>query len=37
MEDDALALLKQEMEFDQIHLKVNVMHRMRTIIIAIGE
>ena len=37
MEDfNALDLLKEEMETEEIHLKVNVIHRLKTIILAIG-
>lgn len=37
MADDALALLKQEMETDEIHLRVNAIHRMKTVILSIGD
>ena len=33
---NALDLLKEEMETEEIHLKVNVIHRLKTIILAIG-
>ena len=33
---NALDLFKEEMETEEIHLKVNVIHRMKTIILAIG-
>ena len=37
MEDvNALDLFKEEMETEEIHLKVNVIHRMKTVILAIG-
>lgn len=37
MEDiSALDLLKEEMETEEIHLKVNVIHRLKTVILAIG-
>lgn len=37
MEDiDALALLKEEMETEEVHLKVNAIHRMKTVILCIG-
>jgi serine/threonine-protein phosphatase 2A regulatory subunit A len=37
MEDiNALDLLKEEMETEEIHLKVNVIHRLKTIILALG-
>jgi serine/threonine-protein phosphatase 2A regulatory subunit A len=31
-----LDLLKEEMETEEIHLKVNVIHRLKTVILAIG-
>jgi hypothetical protein len=33
---DALALLKEEMETDEINLKVNAIHRLKTVILCIG-
>jgi len=33
---NALELLKEEMETDEIHLKVNVIHRLKTVILAMG-
>jgi len=37
MEDiNALDLLREELETDEIHLKVNAIHRMKTVILAIG-
>ena len=37
MEDiNALDLLKEEMETEEIHLKVNAIHRMKTVILCIG-
>jgi hypothetical protein len=37
MEDiNALDLLKEEMETEEIHLKVNVIHRTKTVILSIG-
>ena len=37
MEDiDAFALLKEEMETDEVHLKVNAIHRLKTVIKIIG-
>lgn len=37
MEDiDALALLKEEMETEEIHLKVNAIHRLKTVVLCIG-
>lgn len=37
MEDiNALDLLKEEMETEEIHLKVNAIHRLKTVIMCIG-
>ena len=37
MEDiNALELLKEEMETEEIHLKVNAIHRMKTVIMVLG-
>lgn len=37
MEDiDALALLKEEMETEEVHLKVNAIHRLKTVILCLG-
>ena len=37
MEDiNALDLLKEELETEEIHLKVNAIHRMKTVILCIG-
>ncbi len=37
MEDiNPIELLKEEMDTDEIHLKVNVIHRLKTIILSIG-
>ena len=37
MEDvNAFELLKEEMETEEIHLKVNVIHRLKTVILAMG-
>lgn len=33
---DALALLKEEMETEEVYLKVNAIHRMKTVILCIG-
>ena len=33
---NALDLLQEEMRNDEIHLKVNAIHRMRTVIMSIG-
>mgnify|MGYP001388998831 CR=1 FL=1 len=37
MDDSGLELLKQEMQFDDIILKVNAIHRMKTVILAHSE
>ena len=36
-EVNALELLKDEMQTDEIHLRVNAIHRMKTVILAIGQ
>ena len=37
MEDiNALDLLKEELETEEINLKVNALHRMKTVMLAIG-
>ena len=37
MEDiSALDLLKEEMETEEVNLKVNVIHRLKTVILSIG-
>lgn len=37
MEDiNPLDLLKEEMETEEIHLKVNVIHRLKTVILSMG-
>ena len=37
MEDiNALELLKEEMETEEVHLKVNAIHRLKTVILCIG-
>ncbi len=33
---NALDLLQEEMKTDEIHLKVNAIHRMKTVILSIG-
>ena len=33
---NALALLKEEMSSEEIHLKVNAIHRLKTVILSIG-
>ena len=36
MEENGLTLLKQEMQNEEIHIKVNAIHRLRTVILSIG-
>jgi len=37
MEDiNALDLLKEELEIEEIHLKVNAIHRLKTVILCLG-
>lgn len=33
---NALELLKEELETEEIHLKVNAIHRLKTVILCIG-
>ena len=33
---NALGLLKEEMQTEEIHLKVNAIHRLKTVILSIG-
>ena len=33
---NALTLLKEEMQTEEIHLKVNAIHRLKTVILSIG-
>jgi len=35
-EFNALDLLKEEMQTEEIHLKVNVIHRLKTVILSVG-
>jgi hypothetical protein len=37
MEENGLSLLKQEMTNEEIHVKVNAIHRLKTVILSIGE
>ena len=37
MEENGLSLLKQEMQCEEIHIKVNAIHRLKTVILSIGE
>jgi hypothetical protein len=37
MEENGLTLLKQEMQNEEIHIKVNAIHRLKTVILSIGE
>ena len=36
MEENGLTLLKQEMANEEIHIKVNAIHRLKTVILSIG-
>jgi hypothetical protein len=36
MEDNGLQLLKQEMTNEEIHIKVNAIHRLKTVVLSIG-
>lgn len=36
MEENGLMLLKQEMSNEEIHIKVNAIHRLKTVILSIG-
>ena len=33
---NALTLIKEEMQTEEIHLKVNAIHRLKTVILSIG-
>jgi len=37
MEENGLTLLKQEMTNEEIHVKVNAIHRLKTVILSIGQ
>ena len=37
MEENGLSVLKQEMQYEEVNLKVNAIHRLRTVILSIGE
>ena len=37
MEENGLTLLKQEMQNEEIHIKVNAIHRLKTVILSIGQ
>ena len=37
MEENGLSVLKQEMQYEEVSLKVNAIHRLRTVILSIGE
>jgi hypothetical protein len=39
MSDDinAIDLLKEEMQTEDIHLKVNAVHRLKTVVLSIGQ
>jgi serine/threonine-protein phosphatase 2A regulatory subunit A len=36
-EINAFELLKEEMQTDEIHLRVNAIHRLKTVILSIGQ
>ena len=36
MEENGLTLLKMEMSNEEIHVKVNAIHRLKTVIVSIG-
>jgi len=36
-EVNAIELLKDEMQTDEIHLRVNAIHRLKTVILSIGQ
>lgn len=37
MDDNGLTLLKLEMSNEEIHLRVNAIHRLKTVILSIGD
>mmetsp|Transcript_35912 Transcript_35912/g.55143 ORF Transcript_35912/g.55143 Transcript_35912/m.55143 type:complete len:128 (-) Transcript_35912:1457-1840(-) len=37
MEENGLTLLKQEMQNEEVHIKVNAIHRLKTVILSIGQ
>ena len=37
MDENGLTLLKQEMLNEEVHLKVNAVHRLKTVILSIGQ
>jgi hypothetical protein len=37
MEENGLTLLKSEMLNEEVHLKVNAIHRLKTVILSIGN
>ena len=37
MDDNAIQLLKQEMQCEEIHVKVNAIHRLKTVIMSIDH
>ncbi len=37
MEENGLTLLKMEMLNEEVHVKVNAIHRLRTVILSIGK
>jgi len=36
MEENGLSLLQQEMSYEEIHIKVNAIHRLKTVILNMG-
>ena len=36
MDENGLSLLKQEMQNEEIHVKVNAVHRLKTVIASVG-
>ena len=37
MDENGLTLLKMEMQNEEIHLRVNAIHRLKTVILSIGK
>jgi hypothetical protein len=37
MEENGITLLKAEMTNEEIHVKVNAIHRLKTVILSIGQ
>lgn len=36
MEEDGYSLLRQEMACEEIHIKVNAIHRLKTVVLSLG-